>query len=81
MLLLLDALDEADDAGRGWLPVAALLAKDFGRLPPFVRIILTSRPEASQDAVSSGAAGQPRVADLFKAWQPVEIEPKSQVGP
>lgn len=75
VLLLLDALDEADDGGRGWLPVAALVAKDFGRLPPFVRILLTSRPEASQDAV--GDSSQGRVADMFTVWKPVKIEPDS----
>eukprot|EP00798_Chlamydomonas_sp_ICE-L_P004685 gene4686-14887_t len=78
VLFLLDALDEADDAGRGWLPVAALVAKEFSRLPPFVRIILTSRPEASHDAASSSPEGQPQVADMFKAWEPVQIHPGSQ---
>ena len=28
IVLLLDALDEADDEGRGWLPVARLVAKE-----------------------------------------------------
>ena len=27
-VLLLDALDEADDEGKGWLPVARLVAKE-----------------------------------------------------
>jgi hypothetical protein len=28
VLLLLDALDEADDSGRGWLPVAHMIAHE-----------------------------------------------------
>ncbi|KAJ9532875.1 hypothetical protein QJQ45_010968 [Haematococcus lacustris] len=45
VLLLLDALDEADDGGRGWQPVTDLIAKEFLRLPVWVRVLLTARPQ------------------------------------
>ena len=45
VLFLLDALDEADHGGQRWQPVASLIANDFSKLPSWVRVILTSRPE------------------------------------
>ena len=60
VLLLLDALDEADHGGQGWKPVASLIANDFSKLPSWVRVILTSRPET-----------QP----LFEKWNPKLILP------
>ena len=60
VLLLLDALDEADHGGQRWQPVASLIANDFSKLPSWVRVILTSRPET-----------QP----LFDKWNPEWILP------
>ena len=60
VLLLLDALDEADHGGQRWQPVASLIANDFSKLPSWVRVILTSRPET-----------QP----LFVKWNPEWILP------
>jgi hypothetical protein len=48
----------------------------FQRLPECVRIVLTSRPQATRDR---GAGSSTRlVRDLFKAWEPVPIEPDSK---
>ena len=63
VLLLLDALDEADHGGQGWQPVASLIANAFSKLPTWVRIILTSRPET-----------QP----LFDKWDPEWILPTAE---
>ncbi|KAJ9527505.1 hypothetical protein QJQ45_025765 [Haematococcus lacustris] len=60
VLLLLDALDEADDCGKGWQPVTALIAKEFLRLPVWVRVLLTGRPQ---------------VEAAFAAWKPEWIKP------
>ncbi|KAL6759842.1 hypothetical protein V8C86DRAFT_1227862 [Haematococcus lacustris] len=60
VLLLLDALDEADDGGKGWQPVTALIAKEFLRLPMWVRVLLTGRPQ---------------VEAAFAAWKPEWIKP------
>ncbi|KAL6756674.1 hypothetical protein V8C86DRAFT_3136436 [Haematococcus lacustris] len=62
VLLLLDALDEADDGGRGWQPVTDLIAKEFLRLPVWVRVLLTARPQ---------------VEPAFAAWKPEWIKPKA----
>jgi hypothetical protein len=57
---------------------AAHACSRFGKLPAYVRIVLTSRPEAAQDAYdSTSATSVPKVADMFKAWEPVGIEPSS----
>ncbi|KAL6756673.1 WD40-repeat-containing domain protein [Haematococcus lacustris] len=62
VLLLLDALDEADDGGRGWQPVTDLIAKEFLRLPVWVRVLLTARPQ---------------VEPAFAAWNPKWIKPEA----
>eukprot|EP00798_Chlamydomonas_sp_ICE-L_P032773 gene32773-33836_t len=76
IVLLLDALDEADDGGQGWLPVLLLISKDFARLPKCVRIVLTSRPEARAGANGQGTCY--KVADLFKEWNPVQLQPSAK---
>ena len=49
-----------DHGGQRWQPVASLIANDFSKLPSWVRVILTSRPET-----------QP----LFDKWNPEWILP------
>eukprot|EP00798_Chlamydomonas_sp_ICE-L_P010737 gene10737-17812_t len=70
IVLLLDALDESDDGGHGWLPVLMLICNDFAKLPECVRIVLTSRPEARVEADVEGTC--------FKEWNPVPLEPSTQ---
>eukprot|EP00798_Chlamydomonas_sp_ICE-L_P009671 gene9671-8494_t len=47
MVFLLDALDEADHSGSGWMPVTRLVAKEFSTLPASIKLILTSRPQTA----------------------------------
>lgn len=64
------------------MPVAQLLARDFGRLPPNVRVVLTTRPEATSDSgvaarvlagTSAGAGGpKKRIAEMFADWEPFD---------
>ncbi|GFH09405.1 WD_REPEATS_REGION domain-containing protein [Haematococcus lacustris] len=56
-------LDEADDGGKGWQPVTALIAKEFLRLPVWVRVLLTGRPQ---------------VEAAFAAWKPEWIKPEDK---
>ncbi len=40
--------------------------------------MLTSRPEAARDALGDAPGKGKSIREVFKAWQPVEIEPKSE---
>ncbi len=45
LLVILDGLDEATQPG-GENPLAEIIAADWGRLPPWLRLMVSSRPEA-----------------------------------
>jgi tetratricopeptide (TPR) repeat protein len=45
LLVVLDGLDEATQAG-GENPLAEIVAADWSRLPPWLRLMVSSRPEA-----------------------------------
>jgi hypothetical protein len=44
-LIVIDALDEAGDSGRN--PLAEMLARDAHRLPDWIGLVVTSRPESA----------------------------------
>eukprot|EP00198_Chlamydomonas_reinhardtii_P006774 XP_001696110.1 predicted protein [Chlamydomonas reinhardtii] len=48
VLLVLDALDEADSDGAGWTPVVQMLAARFRQLPAWVHLFSTGRPEVQE---------------------------------
>jgi hypothetical protein len=67
VVMLLDALDEADDGAGAWEPVANLVAYQFAKLPACFKVILTSRFEDAKGF---------NMADAFKEWTPRTINPK-----
>jgi hypothetical protein len=65
MVLIVDALDEATTAGRN--PLSHLLAEAFRRVPPWLRLLVTTRPEPGvlqswQDAVRIDLDSDPTAA-------------------
>ncbi|KAG1651944.1 hypothetical protein FOA52_010255, partial [Chlamydomonas sp. UWO 241] len=55
IVALVDALDEATDGSGDWRGVMDLLQVHFARLPPNVKVVLTSRLKADDDSDIEGA--------------------------
>ncbi len=68
LVLLLDALDEADHDNQGCVPVLYFIAKEFLALPSFVKVVLTSRPATPSSVL---------LTHIFRAWSPHWIEPEA----
>ncbi|KAF5838041.1 WD40-repeat-containing domain protein [Dunaliella salina] len=62
VVMLLDAIDEATDGAAGCEPVTHLVGHQMSKLPAWVKIVLTGRPQ---------------MESCFQAWEPEWIQPSA----